>query len=66
MHHRGSFATGSAAKNAAIEFIEVYCNRKGSHPAIGCKVLAKVIEGALARQFKGRGPLRQAEGGAPL
>lgn len=49
MYHRRSFAARGAAKNAAIEFIEACCSRKGPHPAVGHKVPAEVTDAFFER-----------------
>ena len=49
MYHRRSFATRSTAKNAVIEFIEVYYNRKRPHTTIGYKVPAEVMDAFFER-----------------
>ncbi len=49
MYHRKSFAARDAAKAAAVEFIEIYHNRKRPHSTIDYKVPAEVMDAFFKR-----------------
>lgn len=59
-HCRQSFSTRSAARQAAIKFIETCCNRRRPHSAIGYQMPAEAMEGFFARTEKCAGHEREA------
>jgi transposase InsO family protein len=55
MYHRRRFSTRSEAKNAVVNYIETYYNRRRPHSTIGYQIPAQVMEAFMQRCDKAFG-----------